>query len=57
MEMMGERLWSDEFEVLDMDVGGRTLENHAGMTRYGIGTGRLACGLLLNEAARELAVE
>ena len=55
--MMGERLWSDEFEVLDMDVCGRTLENHAGMTRYGIGTGRLACGLLLNEAACELAVE
>ena len=57
LEMMGERLWGDKFEVLDMDMRGRLLENHDGMTRYGIGTGRLAYGLLLNEAACELAVK
>ena len=41
LEMMGEHIWRDEYEVLDVDVRGGPLENHGGMTRYGLGSGQL----------------
>ena len=56
LEMMGERIWDEVYEVLDVDVLGRPLENHAGMTCYGLSSGRLGYGLLLNSAALELAI-
>ena len=55
--MMGEWLWNEVYKVLDVDVLGTPLENCGGMTCYGLGSGRLGYGLLLNPTAIELTIK